>query len=252
MYLRARARYANNLGRAIRCFTEGLQSVPARAIESEAMSPSRREMLTFGGLSGGAMSIPLNFWGYDGSHPGPTFELQCRESVVRHANQLPSTHPTLRYTPFTSGHGDVILVNGRAWPVLKVERRTYRFRILDARPSAPVTRCSSTSSTAAGARRRSATPSSCGIGSVARWSSSASWPSGAGRSASRTVSSSWTPPCGTSDRSTSHESTRPTSVDGAPGCPVLAGRQRSRVDRLAHPYGAVPVDDLVGRVVPTS
>ena len=28
--------------------------------------------------------------------------------------------------------GDVILVNGRPWPVMKVKRRTYRFRILDA------------------------------------------------------------------------------------------------------------------------
>ena len=26
--------------------------------------------------------------------------------------------------------GDVILVNGRPWPVMKVERRKYRFRIL--------------------------------------------------------------------------------------------------------------------------
>ena len=28
--------------------------------------------------------------------------------------------------------GDVILVNGTPWPVMKVKRRTYRFRILDA------------------------------------------------------------------------------------------------------------------------
>ncbi|MGH3357100.1 MAG: multicopper oxidase family protein, partial [Nocardioidaceae bacterium] len=28
--------------------------------------------------------------------------------------------------------GDVILVNGRAWPVMKVKRRVYRFRFLDA------------------------------------------------------------------------------------------------------------------------
>ena len=28
--------------------------------------------------------------------------------------------------------GDVILVNGRAWPLMKVERRKYRFRILNA------------------------------------------------------------------------------------------------------------------------
>jgi len=28
--------------------------------------------------------------------------------------------------------GDVILVNGRPWPVMKVQRRVYRFRVLDA------------------------------------------------------------------------------------------------------------------------
>ena len=29
-------------------------------------------------------------------------------------------------------YGDVILVNGRPWPVMRVERRKYRFRILNA------------------------------------------------------------------------------------------------------------------------
>ncbi len=176
-------------------------------------------------------------WGYNGTFPGPTFDVQQgRETVVRQVNQLPSTHPTMGYTPFTSVHlhgsaslpqydgyasdvtypgswkdyrypnfqdartlwyhdhgvhhtasnvfmglagmyrmhdaleqslpipkgrydvpliisdtmfdsqgqllfddddhsgafGDVILVNGRAWPVMKVERRKYRFRILNA------------------------------------------------------------------------------------------------------------------------
>ena len=261
------------------------------------MSVSRREMLTFGVLSGGAMLIPLErsvqaaaqsriaesalpkpftvpfsvppvatpvksvgttdyywltmrqstaqlipgyqtaIWGYNGSFPGPTFDVQQgRKTVVRQANQLPTRHPTLGYTPFTSVHlhgsaslpqydgyanditypgsykdyqypnfqdartlwyhdhgvhntasnvfmglagmyrmydplerslpipqgrydvplivsdtmfdtqgqllfddddhsgafGDVILVNGRPWPVMKVERRKYRFRILNA------------------------------------------------------------------------------------------------------------------------
>jgi len=261
------------------------------------MALSRREMLTFGALSGGAMLIPLErsvlaagqsriaasalpapfsvpfsrppaaipvksvgttdyysltmreqatevipgfqtrIWGYDGSFPGPTFDVQWgREVVVRQINQLPASHPTLGYTPFTSTHlhgsaslpqfdgyasdvtypgswkdyrypnsqgsrtlwyhdhgvhhtasnvymglagmyrmhdaleqslpipqgyydvplivtdamfdnqgqllyddddqsglfGDVILVNGRPWPVMKVERRKYRFRILNA------------------------------------------------------------------------------------------------------------------------
>ncbi len=176
-------------------------------------------------------------WGYDGTFPGPTFDVQRgRPVVVRQVNQLPPSHPTLRYTPYTSVHlhgaaslpqfdgyandltfpgsykdyhyqndqdartlwyhdhsahhtasnvymglagmyrmhddlemslpipqgeydvplvvsdamfdasgqllyddndesgvyGDVILVNGRPWPVMKVERRKYRFRILNA------------------------------------------------------------------------------------------------------------------------
>jgi spore coat protein A, manganese oxidase len=261
------------------------------------MAISRREMLTFGALSGGAMLIPLersvqaaaqsrmaesalpapftvpfslppkavpvksvgttdyyslvmrqqateilpgyqtNIWGYNGTFPGPTFDVQQgRETVVRQANRLPQSHPVLGYTPFTSVHlhgsaslpqydgyasdvtypgsakdyhypnfqdartlwyhdhgvhhtasnvamglagmyrmhdaleaslpipqgyydiplivsdnmfdntgqllfddddhsgffGDVILVNGRPWPVMKVERRKYRFRILNA------------------------------------------------------------------------------------------------------------------------
>jgi spore coat protein A, manganese oxidase len=39
---------------------------------------------------------------------------------------------TMRYDDSsTSGlHGDVILVNGKAWPVMKVKRRVYRFRML--------------------------------------------------------------------------------------------------------------------------
>ncbi|MFW5471486.1 multicopper oxidase family protein [Knoellia sp. CPCC 206435] len=261
------------------------------------MPLSRREMLAFGMISGGALLLPLErsvfaagqsrlaesalpapftvpfsvppvamkvnsvgttdyysltmreqateilpgfqtrIWGYDGSFPGPTFDVQQgREVVVRQTNQLPHAHPTLGYTPFTSTHlhgsaslpqydgyasdvtypgswkdyrypnsqgcrtlwyhdhgvhhtapnvymglagmyrmhdsveqslsipqgrydvplivtdamfdtrgqllyddddqsglfGDVILVNGRPWPVMKVERRKYRFRILNA------------------------------------------------------------------------------------------------------------------------
>jgi FtsP/CotA-like multicopper oxidase with cupredoxin domain len=261
------------------------------------MSISRREMITFGALSGGALLIPLErsvqaagqsrmaesalpapftvpfslppkavpvksvgttdyysmvmreeaaeilpgyqtrIWGYNGSFPGPTVDVQQgRPVVVRQINRLPQAHPTLGYTPFTSVHlhgsaslpqydgyasdvtypgqykdyrwpnvqdartlwyhdhgvhhtasnvymglvgmyrmhdaleaslpipkgyydvpliindamfddqgqllyddhsqsgvfGDVILVNGRPWPVMKVERRKYRFRILNA------------------------------------------------------------------------------------------------------------------------
>lgn len=176
-------------------------------------------------------------WGFDGQVPGPTFQVQQgRRSVVRLVNQLPATHPSLGYTPWSSTHlhgsaslpqfdgyasdvtypgqykdyrypnhqvartlwyhdhgvhhtaenvamglagqyhlhdaqeralaiprgeydvpltisdamfnadgtllidnndesgifGDVILVNGRPWPVMKVRRRKYRFRLLNA------------------------------------------------------------------------------------------------------------------------
>jgi spore coat protein A len=176
-------------------------------------------------------------WGYNGTFPGPTFDVQRgRPIVVRQVNQLPPAHPVLGYTPYTSVHlhgaaslpqydgyandvtypgfykdyhylndqdartiwyhdhgvhhtasnvamglagmyrmhdpleqslpipqgdydvplvvsdamfdasgqflhddndqsgtfGDVILVNGRPWPVMRVERRKYRFRILNA------------------------------------------------------------------------------------------------------------------------
>lgn len=176
-------------------------------------------------------------WAYGGSFPGPTIDAQQgRPSVVRLSNDLPSSHPVLRYTPDASLHlhgsaslpqydgyasdliqrgyykdyvypnfqsnrtlwyhdhavhqtgpnvymglagmyrirdaveqslpipsgrydvplivsdamfdsngqlvwndieekgvfGDVICVNGRPWPVMQVERRKYRFRILNA------------------------------------------------------------------------------------------------------------------------
>jgi len=42
---------------------------------------------------------------YNGSVPGPTFRIaQGRQSVVRMVNNLPSVHPTLNYTPWTSVH----------------------------------------------------------------------------------------------------------------------------------------------------
>jgi FtsP/CotA-like multicopper oxidase with cupredoxin domain len=43
-------------------------------------------------------------WGYNGTFPGPTFDVQRgRQIFVRHENQLPA-HPTLLYTPNTSVH----------------------------------------------------------------------------------------------------------------------------------------------------
>ena len=48
----------------------------------------------------------------------------------------PCSPPTARSATTTTSHsglwGDVILVNGRPWPVMKVKRRIYRFRILNA------------------------------------------------------------------------------------------------------------------------
>ena len=44
-------------------------------------------------------------WGYNGLVPGPTFRVaQGRPVVVRQVNNLPSLHPTLNYTPWTSVH----------------------------------------------------------------------------------------------------------------------------------------------------
>jgi FtsP/CotA-like multicopper oxidase with cupredoxin domain len=44
-------------------------------------------------------------WGYNGIVPGPTVQVeQGRKTVMRHVNQLPGVHPTLRYTPWTSVH----------------------------------------------------------------------------------------------------------------------------------------------------
>ncbi len=44
-------------------------------------------------------------WGYNGEVPGPTFKVTTgRPVVVRQINNLPSLHPTLNYTPWTSVH----------------------------------------------------------------------------------------------------------------------------------------------------
>ncbi|KGN31653.1 bilirubin oxidase [Knoellia sinensis KCTC 19936] len=44
-------------------------------------------------------------WGYNGSFPGPTIDVQQgREVYARHINQLPATHAHLGYTPTTSVH----------------------------------------------------------------------------------------------------------------------------------------------------
>ena len=44
-------------------------------------------------------------WGYNGLVPGPTVHVQQgRKTVIRHVNTLPSQHPVLRYTPWTSVH----------------------------------------------------------------------------------------------------------------------------------------------------
>ena len=44
-------------------------------------------------------------WGYNGQVPGPTFQvMRGRRAVVRQVNNLPSVHPQLGYTPWTSVH----------------------------------------------------------------------------------------------------------------------------------------------------
>ena len=44
-------------------------------------------------------------FGYEGSVPGPTIKVnRGRKTVVRNCNQLPATHPTYGYQPYTSVH----------------------------------------------------------------------------------------------------------------------------------------------------
>ena len=49
--------------------------------------------------------LRTEMWAYNGVVPGPTFQIaQGRRAVVRHINNLPATHPVLKYTPWTSVH----------------------------------------------------------------------------------------------------------------------------------------------------
>ena len=49
--------------------------------------------------------LQTEVWGYEGMVPGPTFHVtRGRPAVVRMVNNLPSRHPVLRYTPWTSVH----------------------------------------------------------------------------------------------------------------------------------------------------
>jgi FtsP/CotA-like multicopper oxidase with cupredoxin domain len=49
--------------------------------------------------------LRTEMWGYNGMVPGPTFQIsQGRHAVVRQINNLPATHPVLKYTPWTSVH----------------------------------------------------------------------------------------------------------------------------------------------------
>jgi spore coat protein A len=49
--------------------------------------------------------VPTTLWGYNGMVPGPTIRVQRgRRVVMRQVNMLPSRHPTLDYTPWTSTH----------------------------------------------------------------------------------------------------------------------------------------------------
>jgi spore coat protein A len=60
------------------------------------MRPAQAEILP---------GLKTTIWGYNGTFPGPTVLVnQGRETVIRHVNALPATHPTLKYTPWTSVH----------------------------------------------------------------------------------------------------------------------------------------------------
>jgi len=49
--------------------------------------------------------LKTDLWGYNGTYPGPTIVTQLgRPSRVRQINNLPSLHPTLGFTPWTSVH----------------------------------------------------------------------------------------------------------------------------------------------------
>ncbi len=49
--------------------------------------------------------VDTPLWGYNGSAPGPTIQARAGwTTVVRQVNELPSVHPTLGYTPWTSTH----------------------------------------------------------------------------------------------------------------------------------------------------
>lgn len=60
------------------------------------MKPATAEIIT-------GYQTPV--WAYNGQVPGPTFPMvQGRDAVVRMVNSLPSKHPVLGYTPWTSVH----------------------------------------------------------------------------------------------------------------------------------------------------
>jgi spore coat protein A len=60
------------------------------------MAPTRMEFIP---------GLQTEVWAYNGSVPGPTFRInQGRRTCVRHINALPSQHPVLGYTPWTSVH----------------------------------------------------------------------------------------------------------------------------------------------------
>jgi len=49
--------------------------------------------------------LKTTMWGYNGLVPGPTVRAsRGRPAVMRHVNNLPAQHPTLKYAPWTSVH----------------------------------------------------------------------------------------------------------------------------------------------------
>ena len=71
------------------------------------------------------------------SLPIPQGRLRRAADRQRHHVRQPRASCCSTTTTTPGVFGDVILVNGRPWPVMKVERRKYRFRILNASVPGP-------------------------------------------------------------------------------------------------------------------
>src|SRR3954453_7298256 len=81
------------------------------------------------------LGLPIDYWtpnaSKDGSGIGTDVPLIIKDAMF--ADGGATSAPLLFDNSSGSGmYGDVVLVNGVAWPNMKVERRKYRFRVLNA------------------------------------------------------------------------------------------------------------------------